>query len=289
VTRFRDSDLNEGIKLGMGVGVKAEAIPGRVALTKEHPEARVLVRMNLDGNEIDKAGELRLEIGGATAVLHLVPVEVFVPPGLRVALVRGPDDTLERALADLGVACTALDRDALAVARLEDFGTLLLDMRSYQHRPELAEHKDRILQFCRAGGRVVAMYHKSGEWNERAGHPGLAPFPLVVGDDRITEEDTEVKLLQPEHRLFTNPHRIGARDFAGWVQERGLSFPSKWDPAWVPLLEMKDSSDKKALQSALLYTQYGRGDFVYCSLVLYRQLRAGNAGAARILVNLLTR
>jgi hypothetical protein len=79
------------------------------------------------------------------------------------------------------------------------------------------------------------------------------------------------------------------QDFDGWVQERGLNFPSKWDTAWTPLLETKDRADEKASQGALLHTQYGRGDYVYCSLALYRQLRNGHAGAARILVNLLAR
>ena len=66
-------------------------------------------------------------------------------------------------------------------------------------------------------------------------------------------------------------------------------FPSKWDMAWTPLLELKDASDKAPSRGALLHTGYGRGDFVYCSLALYRQLRVGHAGAARILVNLLAR
>jgi hypothetical protein len=136
---------------------------------------------------------------------------------------------------------------------------------------------------------VVVFYHKPGEWNEKAGRPLLAPFPLTVGDSRITEEDAAVTFLVPAHRLFAHPHRIDQADFAGWVQERGLNFPSKWDPAWTPLLEFKDSADEKPSQGALLYTQYGRGDYVYCSLALYRQLRAGNAGAARLLINLLAR
>ena len=110
-----------------------------------------------------------------------------------------------------------------------------------------------------------------------------------MADERTTEEDSPVVMLQPEHRLWSHPHTITAADFTGWVQERGLNFPDKWDPAWTPLLELKDSGDKKASQGALLHTQYGRGDFVYCSLVLYRQLRVGSQGAARILINLLSR
>jgi hypothetical protein len=146
-----------------------------------------------------------------------------------------------------------------------------------------------LLQFVRGGGRVVAMYHKSGEWNERKGHPLLAPFPMVVGEGRVTVEDAPVTLLAPEHRLLRYPHELGDRDFAGWVQERGLNFPKTWDAAWTPLLAMQDPDDAQPQQGALLYTQFGRGDFVYCSLSLYRQLRRGHEGSLRLLVNLLTR
>jgi hypothetical protein len=52
---------------------------------------------------------------------------------------------------------------------------------------------------------------------------------------------------------------------------------------------MQDPGDKQPHQGALLYTQFGRGDFVYCSLALYRQLRRGHEGALRLLVNLLAR
>ncbi len=289
VTSWQATELSEPIRLGMGTGIKAESIPGRVSLSPDHPEARLLVRATITADELGNEPVLRLEVGGHKVALRIVPVEVFVPPGLRVGLVRGPDDTLERALADLGINYALLDRDALATARLEDFTTLLLDMRAYHHVPELAEHRDRILQFCRAGGRIVSMYHKPGEWNERAGHPLLAPFALTIGNDRVTEEASLVTMLQPEHRIWRQPHTIGAADFEGWVQERGLNFPSKWDQAWTPLLELKDSGDETPSQGALLYTQYGRGDFVYCSLVLYRQLRHGHPGAARLLVNLLAR
>ena len=285
----RADGLTEPIRIVAGSGIRAEAIPGRLALSKDHSEARVLVRATIDGPSLDAQPTIRLEIGGEKSSLSIVPVESFVPPGLRVGLVRGPDDTIERSLADLGVAWQELDRDALATARLEDFSCLLLDMRSYHHVPELAEHRDRILQYCRAGGRVVAMYHKPGEWNERAGHPLLAPFALTVGNDRCTEEESPVVMLQAQHAIWTKPHAITAQDFEGWVQERGLNFPSKWDTAWTPLLETKDRADEKASQGALLFTEYGRGDFVYCSLALYRQLRNGHPGAARLLVNLLAR
>lgn len=289
VTSHIETPTDDAVRLAMGPGIKALSTPGRLELSPEHPEARLLVRTTIDADERTPDASLLVGFGDSAARLRMAEVDVNVPEHLRVALVRGPDDSTELALADLGVDYVSLDADALLTARFEQFETILLDIRAYHHRPELAEVQGRLLSYCRGGGRVVAMYHKPNEWNERAGHPSLAPFPLVVGNDRVTEENAAVTFLQPEHRLMTHPHRLSAADFTGWVQERGLNFPSRWDDAWTPLLAMKDSGEKDVSTGALLYTSYGKGDFVYCSLALYRQLRVGNAGAARLLVNLLSR
>jgi hypothetical protein len=289
VSSHAEKEQSAPIRLGLPPGVHAVPLPSRLSLSREHAQARLLLKATIAADELPSDARIEVGFGDARSSIRVVPVDVSVPPGLRVALVRGPDDSTERALADLGVPFTALDRDALALARLDDFTTVLLDIRAYHHRPELAEVRDRLLQFCRGGGRVVAMYHKSGEWNERAGRPLLAPFPLLVGEERVTEEDAAVAFLQPEHPLLRQPHALGPADFDGWVQERGLNFPKSWDPAWTPLLAMRDTDDPKPHEGALLVTRYGRGDFVYCSLALYRQLRIGHAGAARLLVNLLAR
>ncbi|MEQ1631626.1 MAG: PIG-L family deacetylase, partial [Planctomycetota bacterium] len=240
VTSNTDGEVTSPIRLGLPPGVQAQPLPTRLTLSREHSQARVLVRATIAADELADDSSIEIGFGDVRTRLPLRLVDVSVPPGLKVALVRGPDDTTERTLGDLGIAFTALDRDALALARLDEFSTVFLDIRAYHHRPELAEVRDRLLQFCRGGGRVVAMYHKSGEWNERAGHPGLAPFPLVVGEGRVTEEDAAVTFLQPSHRVLQYPHAMVAADFDGWVQERGLNFPKSWDAAWSPLLSMRD-------------------------------------------------
>lgn len=289
VTSHGQREFSAPVRLSLPPGIQAVPVPSRLSLSPEHSQTRLLVRATIVADELPADAGIEVGVGQVRSRIRVQPVDVAVPPGLKVALVRGPDDTTERALADLDVAVTSLDGDALALVRLDEFTTVLLDIRAYFHRPELAEMRDRLLQFCRSGGRIVAMYHKPGEWNERDGHPLLAPFPMTVGSERVTEEGAAVTFLQPEHRLMQYPHAITAADFAGWVQERGLNFPSRWDAAWTPLLAMKDSGDEKPAEGALLHTRYGQGDFVYCSLALYRQLRIGNAGAARLLVNLLAK
>jgi|GEM_PF-2358007 len=284
-----DEPVEAAIQLQMGPGINAEATPGRVKLTREQREARVLVRATIDADEMTADAGLAVGFGVGRVRLPLRLIDVTVPVGLNVGLVRGPEDTTERTLADLGIPFVNLDRDALVSSNLDQFSVVFLDIRAYHHRPELAEVRERLQQFCRGGGRVVSMYHKPGEWNAKEGHPLLSPFALTVGNERVTEEDAAVTLLNPEHRLMTYPHRIQAEDFDGWVQERGLNFPKTWDDAWLPMLGMKDAGEKELHQGSLLYTSYGKGDFVYCSLSLYRQLRKGNPGAVRMLVNLLAR
>ncbi|MFO1076197.1 MAG: PIG-L family deacetylase [Planctomycetota bacterium] len=288
VTTHRDSEPDTPLRLGVGPGVQATTSPGRLQLTKDHAEARVLVRATIAADELTPDAGITVGFGDAAARVRIVVADVKVPDGLRIALVRGPEDTTERALVDLGVDVMPLDRDQLMTVPLAQFSTLLLDIRANYHRPELAEMRDRILQFCRAGGRVVAMYHKAGEWNVADGQLSLAPFQLVVGNDRVSDERAAVTFLAPDDPLLQRPNAITPADFDGWVQERGLNFPSRWDSAWTPLLRMQDpGADEKPLDGALLHTRYGKGDYVYCSLALYRQLRAGNVGAARLLVNLL--
>ena len=165
----------------------------------------------------------------------------------------------------------------------------MLDIRAYHHRPDLANHAERILDYHRRGGRVVTFYHKPREWNARKGKPLLAPFGLEIGNQRVSQEDAAVEFIDAEHPLLTRPFRIGAADFDGWVQERGLNFPKTRDPEWQALLRMHDRGEKP-LDAGLLFVQDGEtsGGYVYCSLALYRQLRKAHAGAARLLLNMIT-
>ena len=52
-------------------------------------------------------------------------------------------------------------------------------------------------------------------------------------------------------------------------------------------MRMSDAGEK-ALDGGLLAANHGAGVYVYCSLALYRQLRVGHLGAARLMLDLLT-
>ena len=97
----------------------------------------------------------------------------------------------------------------------------------------------------------------------------LTPFLLNLSRDRVTEEDSPVKILTPLHRALNFPHKITSEDFENWVQERGLYFPNKWDKNFKPILSMNDKNENEKLGS-LLIGNYGKGKVIYTGLSFFK-------------------
>jgi hypothetical protein len=112
----------------------------------------------------------------------------------------------------------------------------------------------------------------------------FGPYPLEISRDRVTDENAEVRILAPEHPVLNTPNKITAEDFKGWVQERGLYFPSKWDSHWTPILSCNDPGEPPR-DGGLLVAKSGKGWFVYTGYSWFRQLPAGVPGAYRLFAN----
>ena len=109
---------------------------------------------------------------------------------------------------------------------------------------------------------------------------------MTLSRDRVTDEASEVRFIQPTHPALTTPHRLNQQDFDGWVQERGLYFANAWSPALTPLLGMNDEGESEK-KGALLIGDYGEGKVVYTGISFFRELPAGVPGAYRLLINLI--
>ena len=225
----------------------------------------------------------------AKKVVPLVYADAIVVAGRKVGYLPSYDKTLERALTSLGVDAKQLTVDDIAKADLSVFQTIVLDNRPYEAHHELIGLNSRLLKFVEDGGTLVVFYSKDNEWNpdERKNRPQLAPYPIVLGGERVTEEDAPVTFLQPRHPLLHFPNRITQTDFANWVQERGLYFPREWDPHYAAVLATSDKGEPP-LRGGLLVAPYGRGNYIYTSFVWYRQLRAGLPGGYRFFANLIS-
>lgn len=219
----------------------------------------------------------------------LVYAEAIVVSGRKVGYIPSYDETLKRSLAALAVDAKELTVDDVAKADLSGFHTIIIDNRGYQAHPELVANNNRLLKFVEDGGTLLVFYHRTNEWNpdERRSRPQLAPYPIVIDNDRVTQENAPVWFLQPRHPLLNFPNRITQKDFANWIQERGLYFPKQWDPKYTAVLQTHDKGEPP-LRGGLLVAPYGRGNYIYTSFVWYRQLRAGLPGGYRMFANLIS-
>jgi LmbE family N-acetylglucosaminyl deacetylase len=214
-------------------------------------------------------------------------LDVTVKPNLTVGYIMGVGDDVPAALEQIGMTCSFIGADELAWGDLSKYDVIVTGVRAYERRNDLRAYNERLLDFARGGGTVIVQYNKF-EFNEAQ----YGPYPGRVGRERVTDENAEYKLLQPQHPVFTTPNAIGRADFAGWVQERGLYFfdTAGRDPRYQDLIEFTEPFpyNRGAKLGALVEARVGQGRWIYVGLGLWRQLPAGTDGAFRLMANLLS-
>lgn len=167
--------------------------------------------------------------------------------------------------------------------KLSQYDAIVLGVRANNTEKKLGRWMPFLWSYVKAGGNLIMQYNT----NQDATVNELGIYPFSIANKRVTEENAEVTILKPNHKLLNFPNKITAEDFKGWVQERGAYFPDKWTVEYEPLFEMHDT-DEEPLQGSTLYAKYGKGNFIYTPLAFFRQLPAGNVGAARLFLNFLS-
>jgi LmbE family N-acetylglucosaminyl deacetylase len=300
LTNHRDSPFSGELLIGSSTGRKAGSrkvtIGPLASITIAAPVSGCLPWIDSKKDEVKAPTISFTVIGSGTskpAAQVDVPVvwaDARITPNLRVGYIRGFDYSLPNALTALGVESKELTVDEVKTADLQKYTTIIVDNRVYESQPELIATNQRLLDFANAGGTLIVFYHKSNEWNPdpRRNRPQqLAPYKLILGDERITDETVPITFIEPDHPLLNTPNKMGQEDFAKWIQERGLYYPKEWDANYHALLQSNDPGEAP-LKGGLLVADYGRGHYIYTSMVWYRELRAGVPGAYRMLANMIS-
>ena len=217
------------------------------------------------------------------APYKLVGVDVKVAPGLKVGYVMGTGDDVPMSLESLGVSLHLLQPADITTGNLSAYDVIVLGIRAYAARPELAAANSRMLDYVKQGGVLIVQY------NTREYDHNYGPYPITLTGDpeKVVDEDNTVKLLEPANPILSWPNKITEADFGGWVEERGHSFVHSWDPRYQALTATNDPG-QDVQKGGLLAAKYGKGTYVYVAYALYRQLPEGVPGAYRLFANLLS-
>jgi hypothetical protein len=211
-------------------------------------------------------------------------VAVTVAPNLTIGYVNGAGDQVPPAIEQLGAKLQLIDQDDLAWGDLSKYDAIVTGVRAYERRDDLRAYNRRLLDYVERGGTMIVQYNKY-EFNRSQ----FGPYPAQVSGNRIADETVPVKVLAPNHPVFTYPNKIGASTWANWVQERGLYFLGEKDSRYVDLVAMTDSfpDNRGEKLGSLVEARVGTGRWIYLGLGLWRQLPAGTTGAYELLANLL--
>jgi hypothetical protein len=203
--------------------------------------------------------------------------------GHAIGYLPGAGDPVARCIQQMGYTVTTLDDVDLTPDKLKDFDAVVLGVRAFNVRTNLAPHLAGLFAYLEAGGTVVVQYNRP----EGLQTNQIAPFNLHLVNQRVTDETAAMTFLAPSHPVLNQPNKITNEDFDHWVQERGIYFPDQWDGHFTPILACHDPGESP-LTGSLLVAPYGKGYFVYTSLVFFRELPAGVPGAYRLFANLLS-
>ncbi len=257
-------------------------------------------------------GSAKIDAGVQVIAYEHIPPQTILKPsnGLlreapltvlskNVGYIAGAGDEVPESLKPLGCDVTLLSEGDLGTGDLSRFDAIITGVRAFNVRPDLKANRQRLLDYVNAGGTLIVQYNTpeagggGGRGGGRGGPPppapeaGVGPYPMKVGRERVTVEESPIEFMSMQAPLLRAPNVITAKDFEGWIQERGLYFATEWDSRYQPIISTHDPGEK-ALAGGMLYAKYGKGVYIVSAYAWFRQLPAGVPGAYRIFANMLS-
>ncbi len=201
----------------------------------------------------------------------------------RIAYIMGAGDEVPSSLTQLGYTVTLLKPEEITPEKLENFDVVMTGVRAYNTVTALANKQTILFDFVKGGKTMLVQYNTAGDLITE----NIAPYPLKLSRDRVTEEDAEVRFLAPNHPVLNYPNKITSKDFQDWKQEQGLYYPSEYDKAFTPILSSNDKGETPK-NGALLIAPYGKGHYIYTGLSFFRELPEGVTGAYKLISNIIS-
>lgn len=205
--------------------------------------------------------------------------------GTKIGYIAGAGDEVPAALTQIGYQVTMLTPVELA-KDLSTYDAIIVGVRAYNTEEHLKFYQDKLMDYVKNGGTVVTQYQTNAFYGTSKVKE-IGPYNFGIGRGRVTDENAEVKILMPTHPLLNTPNKITAKDFEGWIQERGLYFADKWAKEYETIFSMHDTNEREE-EGSVLYAKYGKGNFVFTGLAFFRELPAGVPGAYRLFANMIS-
>ena len=203
--------------------------------------------------------------------------------GAVIGYISGAGDDIPVALRNMGYEVWEMKNEEVTSENLKRVDAVVLGIRALNTNDRIRFMMNDLLEYVNSGGTMIVQYNTSNG----LGTDKFSPYPITLSRDRTTEENSAIRILKPDHPLLNTPNKIASTDFDGWIQERGLYFPNKWDANYEALLSMNDTGENPQ-DGSLLVAKYGNGYYVYTGLSFFRELPEGVPGAYKLFANIVS-
>ena len=295
--------LTGSLKLILPSGWKSEPVSIPIELGKRGQELNLTFKVIPGKDEITTSLKAVVEMEGKqydqsllTINYDHIPVQTLLPKAeakvVRLDLkkedgaigyIKGAGDDVPAALRNMGYEVWEMKNEEVTAENLKKLDAVILGVRALNTNDRIRHFMGDLMNYVKNGGTMITQYNTN--FDMELDLDKIAPYSLTLSRDRVTDENSEVRILKADHPALNYPNKITTKDFEGWVQERGLYFPDKWDPNFEALLSMNDTGET-ARDGSLLIAKYGSGHYVYTGLSFFRELPEGVPGAYRLFANL---
>ncbi len=239
-------------------------------------------RVSSKGKQVIEYDHIPTQTLFPAAEIQLVKLDLKKNGNL-IGYIPGAGDAVPENLRQIGYNVQILSKDDVVSQELSRFDAVILGVRAFNTIDWLAYKNQELFNYVKEGGNVIVQYNTS----HRLVTQEIAPYPIKLSRDRVAVETAEVRILDPDHPILNYPNRITKDDFENWVQERGLYFPTEWDPKFSAILSSNDPGESPK-DGGLIVAKHGNGYYIYTGYSWFRELPAGVPGAYRIFVNLIS-
>ncbi len=202
----------------------------------------------------------------------------------RIGYIEGAGDLVYESLIQLGYTVDKLTKNDINTQNLTKYNAIITGVRAYNTNAWMNDMYDVLMAYIKQGGNLIVQYNTSS--NIGPIKAKIAPYNFTISRNRITNESAKVNFINTKETLLNFPNKIADSDFNDWVQERSVYEAIDLDSAYRKVFVMNDEGEKQQ-DGSLITAAYGKGNFTYCSLALFRQLPAGVVGAYKLLANMI--
>ncbi len=182
------------------------------------------------------------------------------------------------ALQQLGFTVKTLLKNDYIQDSLKKYTAVITGMNLEHIEHYLGDTYDSLLNYVSKGGIVIFSNNRLDL---------KRPFKISSAPQKLNVESNEVQIMANNTSLFNYPNRITASDFTKWKNSFSDFLFYGFDSSFQAPLIFHNTQSSKSVNNGLLIKDFGKGKFVFMGLSLPSQIASGEAGAYKLLSNII--